>query len=53
MKCKTQIHLVHVAGMRMIVQGSDGLSRGNISKGVMKGTAMDDFIPLNESFQKV
>ena len=33
----------------MIAQGSDGLSRGNISKGVMKGTPMDDFILLNKS----
>ena len=33
----------------MIAQGSDGLSRGHISEGVMKGTLMDDFIPLNES----
>ena len=49
MKCKTKIHFVHVAGTRMIAQGSDGLSRGNLSEGVMKGTPMDDFIPLNES----
>ena len=49
MNCKTRIHFVHVAGTRMIAQGSDGLSRGNVSEGVMRGTPMDAFIPLNES----
>ena len=49
MKCKTRIHFVHVAGTQMIAQGSDGLSIGNISEGVMKGIPMDDFIPLNKS----
>ena len=48
MKAKTKIHFIHVAGTRMIAQGSDGLSRGNVSEGVMRGTPMDSFIPLNE-----
>ena len=48
MKAKTNIHFIHVAGTRMIAQGSDGLSRGNISEGVMQGTPMESFIPLNE-----
>ena len=33
----------------MIPQGSDGLSRGNVSEGVIRGTPMDSFIPLNET----
>ena len=49
MKCKTKIHFIHVAGMRMIAQGSDGLSRGNISEGVMRGDSMESFIPLNKN----
>ena len=48
MKNKAKIHFVHVAGTRMIAQGSDGLSRGNVSEGVMRGEAMSSFIPLNE-----
>ena len=34
---------------RMIEQGTDGLSRGDLLEGVMKGQSMLDFIPLNES----
>ena len=33
----------------MIAQGSDGLSRGNVLEGVMRGTPIDSFIPLNKS----
>ena len=32
----------------MIEQGSDGLSRGNLAEGVMRGQQMKDFIPINE-----
>lgn len=46
-KCK--FHLVHVSGKRMIAQGSDGLSRGDFTEGVMRGDAMTSFIPLNET----
>ena len=49
MKCKTKIHFVHVARTQMIAQGSDGLSRGKVSEGVMRGTPMDSFIPLNKT----
>ena len=49
MNFKTKIHFIHVSGTRMIAQGSDGLSRGNLSEGVMSGTAMASFIPLNET----
>ncbi len=43
--CK--IELVHVAGTRMIQQGTDGLSRGDMYEGVMKGESMFSFIPLH------
>jgi hypothetical protein len=45
--CK--IELVHVAGTRMIRQGTDGLSRGDMYEGVMKGESMFSFIPLHLS----
>ena len=31
----------------MIEQGSDGLSRGNLTEGVMGGWKMSDFVPLH------
>ena len=43
------IHIIHVAGTRMISQGTDGLSRGDTAEGVMKGDAMLAFVPLHLS----
>ena len=37
----------------MIAQGSDGLSRGNMLEGVMKGMDMMGFVPLNQSALEV
>ena len=48
MNYRTKIHFIHVAGTRIIAQGSDRLYQGNLSEGVMKGTPMELFIPLNE-----
>ena len=45
--CK--IVLVHVSGERMKWQGSDGLSRGNLLEGVMKGVDMLSYIPLHKT----
>ena len=45
--CK--LHLIHVAGSRMIVQGTDGLSRGDVGEGVMGGARMMSFVPLHLS----
>jgi hypothetical protein len=44
-----QLHMIHVAGTRMIAQGTDGLSRGNIGEGVMAGEAMASFVPLHQT----
>ena len=44
-----KIHFVHVVGTRMIDQGSDGLSRGNLMEGVTGGKAMEFFVPLEPS----
>ena len=43
------LHFVHVSGKRMIAQGTDGLSRGDHSTGVMRGEAMEAFVPLHKS----
>ena len=44
-----KIHLIHVAGKRMIAQGTDGISRGNIMEGVLAGHSMMSFIPIGKS----
>ena len=44
-KCKLQF--IHVAGTRMIAQGTDGLSRGNLLEGVMRGQSILDFVPIH------
>eukprot|EP00978_Attheya_sp_CCMP212_P016480 scaffold43205_cov34-Attheya_sp.AAC.2 len=44
-----RLHMIHVAGTRMIAQGTDGLSRGNIGEGVMAGEAMSSFVPLHQT----
>jgi hypothetical protein len=49
MKGKAFIHVVWVAGKRMIAQGTDGLSRGDLTNGVMRGLPMLEFVPLNKS----
>jgi hypothetical protein len=43
------IHVIHVAGTRMIGQGSDGLSRGNLTEGVMTGQSMLSYVPLGKT----
>ena len=49
MSGKAFIHVVWVAGERMIAQGVDGLSRGDLTNGVMGGQSMLDFVPLHLS----
>jgi hypothetical protein len=44
-----KIHMIHVAGTRMISQGTDGISRGNILEGVMAGKEMLSFIPISQT----
>ncbi len=43
------LHVIHVAGARMISQGTDGLSRGDCSSGIMGGQHMITFVPLHLS----
>jgi hypothetical protein len=42
-----KIHIVHVAGSCMVHQGTNGLSRGDLSSGVMIGAPILDYIPLH------
>ena len=46
MRYLCRIHFIHVAGTRMIYQGTDGLSRGDLMEGVMKGETMLSHIPI-------
>ena len=41
------LRVVWVAGTRMIAQGTDGLSRGDLMTGVMAGSSMLFHVPLN------
>jgi hypothetical protein len=43
------IHLIHVSGKRMISQGTDGISCGNLLEVVMTGKDMLSFIPISQS----
>ncbi len=42
------IHVVHISGKRMIVQGTDGCSRGSLMEGVMAGADMLMFVDLGK-----
>jgi len=44
-----KIHIIHVSGTRQISQGSDGLSRGVMTEGVMQGEEITDFVPIHLS----
>jgi hypothetical protein len=41
------LHMVHVSGRRMILQGTGGIFRGDQAEGVMVGKPMLEFVPLN------
>jgi hypothetical protein len=41
------LHLIHVAGQRIIAQGTDGLSRGSTYQGVMAGTLFLKYVSLH------
>lgn len=46
---QARFHVIHVAGKRMIEQGTDGLSRGCLNDGVMRDGDMLAFVPLREA----
>jgi hypothetical protein len=41
------IQMVHIPGIRMIAQGTDGLSRGDFTEGVMAGQNMLLHVPVH------
>jgi hypothetical protein len=43
------IHVIHVAGTRMMAQGTDGISRRDKSMGAMRGIPMEEFCPLHKT----
>jgi hypothetical protein len=43
------IKVIHVAGTRMQAQGTDDLSRGSLSSGVLRGGDMLSYVPLHLS----
>jgi hypothetical protein len=43
------IQVIRVAGTRMKAQGTDGISRGDKSMGVMRGIPMEEFCPLHQT----
>jgi hypothetical protein len=43
---QAQFLVSHVSGLRMIAEGADGTSRGQLKEGVLVGLKMLDFIPL-------
>jgi hypothetical protein len=47
MRAQVMLHVIHIAGTRMIEQGTDGTSRGSLLEGVMSGTPMLSHIPLH------
>ena len=49
MKHGSHLHIFHVAGTRMIAQGTDGVSRGFLAQGIMAGDPMISFIPIHLS----
>ena len=49
MAAGAKIHFIHCAGTRQIAQGADGLSRGDLTEGVMAGTDMLAFVPIHLS----
>eukprot|EP00980_Cylindrotheca_fusiformis_P031013 scaffold25703_cov171-Cylindrotheca_fusiformis.AAC.2 len=43
------LHVVHVAGTRMIASGADGGSRGDLNQGAMAGVPILTYVPLHLS----
>jgi len=44
---KIFVHVIWVAGTRMIAQGTDGFSRGDLENGVATGASMLSYVPLH------
>jgi hypothetical protein len=49
MNKRLHIHMIHIAGKHMIVQGTDSLSRGGEFSGSMLSLNVLKFVPLHQS----
>ena len=49
MRGELVVHFIWISGRRMITQGTNGLSRADVSSGVMGGANLLDYLPLNET----
>jgi hypothetical protein len=49
MQGQLKLHILRISGTRMIAQGTDGLSRGDFTSGVMAGIPVLQFVPLHVS----
>ena len=47
MKYGFEIHVIHVAGTRMIMQGTDGLSRGDVTKTLLNTKPLRFYAPIH------
>ena len=48
-KSGSKFMVTHVSGIRMMAQGTDGLSRGQMHEGISLGDAMEHFCPWGKS----
>jgi hypothetical protein len=49
MRSGITLHVIHVAGKRMMAQGTDGVSRGDLLTGVFAGNSLLDYVPLHST----
>ena len=49
MEHSLHLHVIHIAGTRMIACGVDGLSRGDLDKGLLRGSSPLEFVDLHRS----
>jgi hypothetical protein len=47
MTAQLLLHVIHVSGTRMIHQGTDGLSRGQLTEGVFSNNPLGWVVPLH------
>lgn len=47
------LHVIHIAGTRMIEEGADGGSRGDLNQGAMAGRSILEYVPLHLSALEV
>jgi len=46
------LHVLHIAGKRMKATGVDGLSRGNLTEGMLAGVDPFAFLPFNKGWTR-